>query len=108
MKRTITAMVASAALTAGLLAIPASTATALGTSTTACVGGVVTGLSTSSLASTANESGSCGTVSVRSYYTHVGGASWSSWSQASTYTYQQYKNTTRGQHKAVKVTTFTT
>lgn len=91
-----------------MLVVPASTATALGTSSKACVGGVVTGLSTSSLASTANESGSCGTVSVRSYYTHVGGASWSSWSQAHTYTYQQYKNTTRGQHKAAKVSTFTT
>lgn len=108
LKRSITALAASAALAAGMLIVPASTASALGSSSRACVGGVVTGLSTSSLASTANESGSCGTVRVRSYYTHVGGASWSNWSSAQTYTYQQYKNTTRGQHYADKVSTFTT
>lgn len=101
-------MAASAALAAGLIAIPASTATALGTASRACVGGVVTGTSSSSLASTANESGSCGNVYVRSYYVHMGGASWSGWTSAHTYTYQQYKNTTKGQHYAAKVSTFTT
>lgn len=109
LKRSITAMAASAALAAGLIAVPASTATALGTATKVCTGGaIITGLSTSSLASTATESGNCGLVSARAYYTHVGGATWSPWASAQTYAYQQIKNTTRGQHKADKASTFTT
>jgi hypothetical protein len=66
----------------GLMVATATPASAGLASRLCSTGGEVFGASNSSTVQSA-ASGNCGTVGVRGYYTHVGGASWTTWTYKS-------------------------
>jgi hypothetical protein len=74
MARTAALGAASIALTVAM-ATPASAGSRQGY----CGGGSVIGYVEAAGAGTYDVHGTCGTLGVRGYYTHVGGASWTAW-----------------------------
>jgi len=64
--------------------------------------GKVIGDVTSTGAVTYEDSGDCGTVSVRARYTHIGGASWTSWRSGLYGVNVIVNNAYQGQHRTTR------
>lgn len=98
---------AVSAMVVGLVALPALPASAqLVTKVCASPGtGLVYGISTTGLGRTA-EDGVCGTVGVRVYYAHPGGATWTGWVYAPSQADRSATNISNVQHYATYRGTF--
>ena len=98
---------AVSAMVVGLVALPTLPASAqLVTQVCASPGtGYVYGISTTSVGRT-TEDGVCGTVYVRVYYAHPGGATWTLYTSNATQVSQYYPNISNVQHKATYKTAF--
>lgn len=108
-KKSVAAVLATAAVAVGLIVAPALPASA--TDERQCTNSAFVWLIgyTTTTSSVTGEDGDCGTVYNRTRYAHVGGTTWTSWrSGAQTAGWSGMSNVDRGEHRATYKSVYTT